>query len=1027
MTRYRMTRGRAAAFAATALAFAGWVHPAGAQYFGRNKVQWETFDFRVLRTEHYDIHYYPAESLVTADAARMAERWYTRHSRTLNHTSGRKPLVFYADHPDFQQNNIIGGFIDQSTGGVTESARNRVIMPFTGIYADNDHVLGHELVHVFQYDIADSPTGGGLVGMNRVPLWLIEGMAEYLSLGRDDPHTAMWLRDAALRNDLPTLKQLSTDPRYFPYRYGQALWAYVGGRWGDQIVSTLYRQAVKVGWEQALRSVLRVSSDTLSKQWLATIREAYTPVMEGRQRPGQIGTRVLKPTSKQGDMDLAPALSPDGRFVAFFTRRGLFNIDLYVADAQTGEIVKKLTGPNTDQHFDALSFVNSAGSWSPDGRKLAFVTFDKGDNAIAIFDLDRRRVERQIRVEGVGALTDPAWGPDGQIVFAGMSGGISDLYMLDVNGGRARRLTDDRYADLQPTWSPDGKSIAFTTDRGDGTSFEQLTQGPMRIAVLEVATGRLTTPVPAFEGAKHINPQWSPDGKSLYYISDRGGFSDIYRHDLEGGTTTQVTRLATGVSGITYLSPSMSVARQSGRMVFSVFEHAGNSLYRLEAAEAQGAPVVPDAPGTRAIAGILPPAAPQGNLVEQYLAEAATGLPVAPNYRTIPYDAGLSLEYIGTPGIGGGVGPRGAQLYGGVAGYWGDMLADRIVGGTVMVQGDIMNTGGELFYLNRKKRWNWAVSGSHVPYLAAFARFTDTTFNVGQQPTQGSIYEIIEQRTFVDQLSGQVQYPLSQTRRLEFGVSAARQWYNIRTDRFAFIGGIVVDEERKTLESPPGITYGQGMLALVGDYSYFGFVSPVAGGRYRLEYSPTFGNINFQSVTADYRRYFFARPVTLAFRALHYGRYGKDSDDNRLGRIFVGQAYFVRGYEPGSFVVEECTRIGSSNSCPEFDRLIGSRIGVANLELRIPLFGTQELGLINFPYLPTEISPFVDAGAAWRKGDNPEFRFDRETSDRVPVVSAGVSARFNVLGYMVVETYFAYPFQRRERGWEFGWQIAPGW
>src|SRR5215208_1402508 len=168
MTRSAILSARLAARAAAlAAAVAALVapRPAAAQYFGRNKVQYETFDFRVLRTPRFDIHYYPAESTVVADAARMAERWYARHSQIMRDTFQLKPLIFYADHPDFQQTNVIGGFIGQGTGGVTESIRNRVVMPFTGVYADNDHVLGHELVHVFQYDIAGSAPGG-MQGMN---------------------------------------------------------------------------------------------------------------------------------------------------------------------------------------------------------------------------------------------------------------------------------------------------------------------------------------------------------------------------------------------------------------------------------------------------------------------------------------------------------------------------------------------------------------------------------------------------------------------------------------------------------------------------------------------------------------------------------------------------------------------------------------------------------------------------------------------------------------------------------------------
>ena len=152
---------------------------ASGQYFGRNKVQFDDFDFEILRTDHFDIHYYPEEAEAVQDAARMGERWYERFARTFQHEFERtKPIILYADHPDFQQTNTLTGFIGEGTGGVTESLKNRVIMPLTGSYWDTDHVLGHELVHAFQYNIAQSRRGGGLQGLSTLPLWLIEGMAE---------------------------------------------------------------------------------------------------------------------------------------------------------------------------------------------------------------------------------------------------------------------------------------------------------------------------------------------------------------------------------------------------------------------------------------------------------------------------------------------------------------------------------------------------------------------------------------------------------------------------------------------------------------------------------------------------------------------------------------------------------------------------------------------------------------------------------------------------------------------------------
>src|SRR3954471_3556137 len=213
--------------------FAG---PATAQYFGRNSVQYETFNFKILRTQHFDIYFYDKEAASAAQAARMAERWYERISTVLRHQlSNRQPLVLYADHPDFEQTNVLGESPGEGTGGVTESLKRRIILPMGGSLAETDHVIGHELVHAFQYDITGVGRGNLATGLNRVPLWFIEGMAEYVSIGPVDPNTTMWMRDAVRRGELPKFRQLDSF-KYFPYRWGQSFWAYLGGTYGDDIV-----------------------------------------------------------------------------------------------------------------------------------------------------------------------------------------------------------------------------------------------------------------------------------------------------------------------------------------------------------------------------------------------------------------------------------------------------------------------------------------------------------------------------------------------------------------------------------------------------------------------------------------------------------------------------------------------------------------------------------------------------------------------------------------------------------------------
>jgi len=203
-------------------------------YFGRNKVQYRDFKFQVLKTEHFDIHFYPEEEAAARMTARMAERWYARLSKLLNHElRGRQPVILYASAPHFWQTTALEGDMGEGTGGVTEAYKRRIVLPLAGPIHLTDHVFGHELVHAFQYDITNTSASSGNAGALNLPLWFIEGMAEYLSIGPVDPHTSMWMREAARREKLPDIDQLD-DPRYFPYRYGQAFWAYVAGRYGDE-------------------------------------------------------------------------------------------------------------------------------------------------------------------------------------------------------------------------------------------------------------------------------------------------------------------------------------------------------------------------------------------------------------------------------------------------------------------------------------------------------------------------------------------------------------------------------------------------------------------------------------------------------------------------------------------------------------------------------------------------------------------------------------------------------------------------
>ncbi len=1002
---------------------------ADAQYFGRNKVQWEHFDFKVLKTEHFDIYYYDREADVINDVGRQAERWYERLSRVFNHSFTRKPIVVYANAADFQQTTTTPELIGEGTGGFTDPFMNRVVLPLTGDYAENDHVIGHELVHVFQFDIAASMVNNRRrFNLEIMPLWIVEGMAEYFSKGRIDPLTAMWIRDATVHDRLPDLKKITRDPRYFPYRYGQALLAYIGGRFGDDAVVRYFLAAGNADPETAFERALGVSAKQVFIDWQESAREMYNPIL--KERPANLGAPLISGVRKgaRGVLNVGPAYSPDGQYIAFLSTRNIFDIDLFLADANTGKVIRRLAGADRNPHFEALRFIDSAGAWSPDSKHLAFIVFEKGDNYLGVVDADNGRIQ-EIRVPGVDAITNIAWSPDGRtIAIAGQDTGVSDLFLFDIDSKQVRRLTSDKFADMQPAWSPDGHTIAFVTDRGGEASLDQLRFTGMHIATIDTGTREIKV-LPLFNNAKNLNPQFAPDGQSIYFIANPDGIADVFRYYFADGRVARVTHVQTGVSGITDLSPALTVSPRTGDIAFSLFEDDNYYIYKLPAST--GALTMGSTTGSAsAIAGQLPPLHGTGSTITAYLQNPTEGLlPTSTTFPESGYKPAMHLAYLGPPTIGVAVGSYGAGAGGSVSAYFSDILGEHNVGltfqggGTSGIGTFADQISGEVFYLNQQHRFNWGVDVVHLPYISAFNTVTQQVINLNGQPVVADVVQQQRDISRFDDVSAITQYPFSQTRRIELSVGGQHQSIKSELEQVFIVGNTIVGRQVTQLGSSLSLNLVHSSAAFVGDSSIFGFVSPIKGTRYRYEGEVLSGDLHFETALADWRKYFFLNPVTFALRGIHYGRYGANDEDPRISPLYLGQQSLVRGYEIDSISASEC---GSNpSSCPVFDRLVGSKIAVANAEVRVPLFGTKEFGLLS-GFIPTELVGFVDAGAAWTDNQSAKLKFKTNTNERVPVVSTGIATRL-LLSYIPIELYYAHPFQRPGRNWVFGFNIIPGW
>ncbi len=935
--------------------------------FGQNKVQYKKFDWAVLRTEHFDVHYYTEAAETALDAARMAERGYVYLSEALDHKiKGRIPLVLYASLNDFQQTNVVSDLLDDGTRGVTEGLRKRVVLPITGSYREFNHVLVHELVHAFQFDIMSTRSN-----LNRFdpPLWFVEGMAEYLSVGMDNI-TRMWVRDGLLHDDLVSVQELNGTYDIRVYRLGESVWYYVGEKHGKKKVGEIFKTAVSYGdIERSFKEHLGFDFKGLTKAWHAFAQADAMPADSSLQRVETIAQRVSKQAGYFHRMNLVPALSPDGKHVAYVANKNLTEEIYLLSMKENGKYDERLLikgGQSRD--FESLRFFDTTINWSRDGERLAFISKSGKDDAIYVMEPFEDRITHRLVFAELNGLTSPSFSPDGeQLVFTGIRGGRSDLYTVSLRDNKLVRLTEDRFAELQPQWSPDGKSIAFVTDRGHGTNEEQLLFGDLDLALYSFATKEIEV-LMDFEG-NALNPQWSHDGSELAFVSDHQGIPNIYRLTLASRTVTPITALQSGVVGLTETTPAMSWSADGRTLVFTSFVKQRWHLYRMELQEATplvtyNAAHANSAHANHEIATIVVsdsawlPATPEMNNFYTSYALTDEDSIEARKYSNKP---SFSAASIGAS-FGGFFGTTGGAQF-----LFSDVLNHHNIVLSTNLRRNLSNTDVGLAYLNQSRRINWGFETFQLNN-AYGAFISQTAAGFVKQTYRG--------------VNAFAYLPFSRYSRLEVSAGATFVDADFVVEQLNFETGRV----DKISQDVGGATFGQYGAALVYDNTVYGPLGPISGRRSRLDVQRATNDFQFTTAVLDYRRYrnVLHRSV-LAMRVLSGGSFGRDAQVFQLGG-----PYTFRGADYGE--------------------LIGTRFLITNLEYRYPLL----------PFLPASADflsgvAFADAAAAWGI-DVPGLV--KETFQPFSTKGGfhlqdlrgalGVGARLN-LGYFVLKYDMAWP------------------
>ena len=270
------------------------------QEFGQNKVQYKDFDWKFIKSPHFDVYYYDNNSDIASFTIKASEEAYEQISKHLRWTI-KKPIsiIVYNSHNDFQQTNVVDSYMYEGIGGVTELFKNRVVLPFEGSYDQFRHVIHHELVHGM---VNDMMFGGSIQGIItgkirlRIPLWVNEGLAEYLSLNWDTK-SDMILRDMAIHEQMPEVEHLDA---FMAYKGGQSLWRYIASTYGREKVGEILQEMKQSqNAERGFKRALGMDYEDLTEKWHKYLKKEYWPDVAGREEIEDIAKRLTDHKEKE--------------------------------------------------------------------------------------------------------------------------------------------------------------------------------------------------------------------------------------------------------------------------------------------------------------------------------------------------------------------------------------------------------------------------------------------------------------------------------------------------------------------------------------------------------------------------------------------------------------------------------------------------------------------------------------------------------------------------------------------------------
>jgi len=1027
------------------------------QSFGQNKVQYGGFDWKFIKSSHFNIYYYTEDIDLAEFTAEIAENAYEQISKHFRWNL-KKPvsIVVYNSHKDFQQTNVTYSYLSEGIGGVTELFKNRVVIPFEGSYEQFRHVIHHELVHAVVNDMVYGGNVQSVVSgaqLLRLPLWVSEGTCEYLSLNWDTK-ADMVIRDMTVNDYIPSVKELEY---YMAYKGGQSVMRFIAEKYGREKIGEVYIAMKKTqNAERGFEHALGMDFEDLTEQWQDYVKKEYWPDITGRDAIEDISHRLTDHEKLKNYYNISPALSPDGSKIAILSDRSM-HADIYLIDAHTGKQIKRIVKGNLSMNFEELKWLQPGISWSPDSRKIVIAAKAGGLDAFHLIDVETNDYETiSFKMDG---LFTAAWSPDGKLLtFVGNQGKASDIYILDIATHEIKNLTNDIFSDSEPAWNFDGTKIAFISDRGDnlGTAGQDLLDtfkmhkydySQTDIYALDVETSIITRLTDTEYSENY--PAWAHNENKLLYTADENGVWNIHVLDLDINESHTITNILTGIQ-------QLSLSKDDKTLIFSGYDKRGWDIFSLiNPFELEGKEIpvtnfltnkkTKDESFTDLRQDKIRDKKQETQEVGDYsnfifsdnyerfnkvitdteiseFDSVDTGRQIV-EYTPQSYKTNFSLDIVsGNMAFDNIFGAQGMTYF-----AWSDVLGDhRISVGTEM-QLTLENSDYSLSYAYLKNRTDLYIMASQS------ADFYSTGFNGISRLRRYGI------GTFLSR-------PFNRFNRVDIGFSLYRLSYN-EWIQDLYTGKSVNVRSLDLNTLLPSVSW-------VMDNASWGYTGPVGGFRQELSFtgSPSIGGdgIQFGTLQFDGRKYFrMGRYYTIATRVMAGTSFGRDAQKFFLGGLPVW--LFGRGEtngkkDNGQFQYEILsseeddllkdiyfTNYAMPIRGARYAERTGTNVAMANIEFRFPFIQYLALGFpLKMIFGNIQGHAFLDVGAAWDNSSefsNLNNKYGDLPSYASPIISSvGLGMKIN-LGYFLVRLDAAWDYSPGHRSSrpQYYISLGPDW